>query len=329
MRGSGLLAIAIGVSAVACSGDDGSGESVEPISDTLEETIEFESLTFPGQWLDPFMPPMSAGEPSLISGRLLVPPTDEPLPVVVLVHGCGGVSGASLGWTRELEAVGIASFLVDSFSERDIRSVCTGAEGINQATLLVDMYRALDELDEHPYVDTSRVAIMGFSMGGRTALWSAMARFQERYGGRPLDGYLAFYPLGCYIELERETDVAGGPVRIFHGEADDWLPIRQCEEYVGRLEDGGVDIALFSYADALHAFDDRGIPSPMALPGALNPGDCSVVERDGALVETSVGGAATVESSCVQRGGSIGHHPEARDRAVVDVMSVLDEVLAN
>ena len=300
---------------------------MEPLSKTLEETIVFESLTFPGQWLDPFMPPLSAGEPSTIGGRLLVPPTDEPLPVVVIVHGCGGESGADLGWTRELEAVGIASFLVDSFDERGIQSVCTGAEGINQATLLVDLFRALDVLDEHPYVDPSRMAVMGFSMGGRTALWSAMSRFQERYEGRPLDGYLAFYPLGCYIQLERETEVAGGPVRIFHGEADDWLPIRQCEEYVTRLGEGGVDIRLFAYEDALHAFDDRGIPGSIALPSALNPGNCTVVERDGALVETSVGGSATVDSSCVRRGGTIGYNPEARELAVADVMSVLDAVL--
>ena len=75
----------IGLLSVSCSGHDASEATVEPLSETLEETIEFESRTLPGQWLDPSMPPMSAGEPPQISGRLLVPPTDEPSPVAALV----------------------------------------------------------------------------------------------------------------------------------------------------------------------------------------------------------------------------------------------------
>ena len=211
-----VLIAGFGLLAVSCSGGDPPTEKPAPLVKLLNETIEFETLTFPGQWLNPFMPPLSQGEPAAITGRLLVPPTDEALPLVILTHGCGGVGGAELGWSRELEAAGVASFVIDSFEGRGVQSVCRGRQGVNQASLLVDLYRAVDTLADHPYVDESRIAVMGFSMGGRAALWSGMERFQERYDGRPLAGYAAFYPLGCYIQLENETDVAGGPIRIFH-----------------------------------------------------------------------------------------------------------------
>ncbi len=314
---------------VACSGDDEALPPPEPLTELLEETIEFESSTFAGQWLNPFMPPPAESEPVMVSGRLLVPPTEERLPLVVLTHGCGGVSGAALGWSRELEAAGIASFVLDSFGGRGVSSVCSGAEGVNQASLLVDLYRAVDTLAAHPYVDDSKIAVMGFSMGGRAALWSGLDRFVERYGGRPLDGYLAFYPLGCYIELEGETDVAGGPIRIFHGADDDWLPIAQCEEYVDRLEVGGVDIDLFAYEDAHHAFDDRGLTLSLYLAGALSPRNCHVVEEDGVLTETTRGESATVSASCVERGGTIAYNPEARNKAVEDVLVFLSSVFDN
>lgn len=327
MRGVRLLLFAVcGLLAVSCSDGDPAVEGVDPLVKLLEETIEFETLTFPGQWLDPFMPPLSLGEPAVISGRLLVPPTDEALPLVVLTHGCGGVSGAELGWSRELEAAGIASFVIDSFEGRGVQNVCRGQQGVNQASLLTDLYRAVDALADHPYVDESRIAVMGFSMGGRSALWSAMERFQERYDGRPLAGYAAFYPLGCYVQLESETDVTGGPIRIFHGMADDWLPIAQCEEYVARLVAGGVDIDLFAYENALHSFDDRGLPMEFAVAGALSPRNCRVVETDGVLTETTGGEPSTVNASCIERGATIGYNPEAREKAVADVTTFLSSV---
>ncbi len=297
-----------------------------PLTEVLVEDLEFESLTFPGAWLDPFMPPVDEGAPVTVSGRLRVPATDEPLPTVVIVHGCGGVSGAELGWARDLEAAGIASLVVDSFGGRSLRRVCTGGEAINQASLLVDAVRAVETLEERDYIDGSRIALMGLSMGGRTSLWSAQDRIQDLYGGRPLAAHIAFYPLGCYIELERETQVTGGPIRIFHGEDDNWLPIEQCVTYVDRLAAGGVDIELLSYPEAGHSFDDRGLTEPIAVVSALSPRNCVVVERDGVLTETSTGESATASNSCVERGATVDYSPAAREQARADLFAFLESV---
>jgi dienelactone hydrolase len=272
------------------------------------------------------MPPLEEGEPVTINGLLRIPATEGPLPLVILAHGCGGVSGAALGWARDFEALGIASLVLDSFAGRSISNVCSGAEGVNQASLLVDLFRAVDAMESNEYIDSSKVVVMGLSMGGRTALWSAQERFQDLYKGRPLAAHVAFYPLGCYIQLENETEVEGGPIRIFHGEDDNWLPITQCETYVDRMSAGGVDIEIFAYPDSHHAFDDRGLTDSFPIPGALSPRNCVVVEKAGVLAETSSGGPATPENSCVERGASIAYNPVARERASADLLSFLTAV---
>ena len=299
---------------------------VDPLTETLVEEVEFESVTFPGAWLQPFMPPLEEGEPVTVGGKLRIPPTGEPLPLVVIAHGCGGVSGAALGWARDLEASGVASLVLDSFEGRAVRSVCSGSEGVNQASLLVDLFRTVEAMETHEYIDGSRIAVMGLSMGGRTALWAAQTRFQDLYGGHPQAAYVAFYPLGCYIELENEAEVSGGPIRIFHGEEDNWLPIFQCEMYVDRMAAGGVDIDLFAYPDAHHSFDDRGLTEAIPIIGALSPRKCVIVEKDGVLTETSVGGPATADNSCVERGATIEYNPEAREQAAADLTAFLESV---
>lgn len=325
VTGRGLLTVV----AVAFLVVLGSGCGVEPLSETLVEDVEFESLTFPGAWLQPFMPPIEEGVPVTVGGELRIPATNEPVPLVVIAHGCGGVSGSAGGWARDLEPLGIASFVLDSFEGRGIRDVCSGSEGVNQASLLVDLFRAVQALESHEYVDGSRIAVMGLSMGGRTALWSAQERFQNLYEGRPLVAHVAFYPLGCYIQLENETRVTGGPIRIFHGEEDDWLPITQCETYVERMADGGVDILLYAYPDAHHSFDHRGLTEAFPVIGALSPRKCVVVEEGGVLSEISAGGPATLANACVERGATIAYNSDAREQAKTDLANFLSAVFAS
>jgi dienelactone hydrolase len=304
----------------------GACSDIDPITETLREQIEFESVSLPGQLWEPFMPEISEGTPVTVSGALTVPPTDKPVPAVIITHGCGGISSAESGWVRELEAVGIATLLLDSFEGRGVSSICSGEETVNIASMLVDLYRAADALDDHPYVDGSRVAVMGLSFGGRTALWSALERFQSRYGGRTFAGYVAFYPSGCYVRLDAESDVGGGPILILHGTADDWLPIGQCERYVERLQSAGVAAELRAYDGAHHSFDDVTLPAEMSLLNALSPRMCEFAEMNGEIIDVATGQSATIDGPCVERGVTIGYNAEARDQAVKDLTGFLESI---
>lgn len=289
--------------------------------------VHFESLTFPGRLWTPFMPPAEEGEPATVNGILTLPAGEGRVPAVVIAHGCAGVTSGERGWAAKLSELGVAALVVHSLSSRRVPEVCTGQGAVNIASVLADAYRALDFLAAQPEVDPARIAILGLSFGGRTALWTSQSRFQERYGRGTarFAAHLAFYPSSCYIRLADEAQTTGAPIRIFHGAADDWTPIGQCKDYVARLREAGRDAALFEYAGARHAFDDPETP-PLTLATALSPGRCAFVERDGAIVDSTTSREATIDAPCVTRGVSIGYSAEARRQALRDVEAVLREV---
>src|SRR6059036_344202 len=61
------------------------------------------------------------GKPATIAGELRIPkPGTDRLPVVVFVHGAGGI-GFNYGmWAGELNKAGFATFVADSFTGRGI-----------------------------------------------------------------------------------------------------------------------------------------------------------------------------------------------------------------
>jgi dienelactone hydrolase len=161
---------------------------------------------------------------------------------VVLVHSGGGVGANVDRWAQELNAIGVAAFLIDSFTGRGIVQTCSDQSQLGHLAMIFDAYRALDLLSKHPRVDASRIAVMGFSKGGFAALYSSMKRFQRMYGTASVfAAYLPFYAR-CetrYIEGEQVSD---RPIRIFHGAADDYVPVEPCRAYVERLRRAGKDV---------------------------------------------------------------------------------------
>ncbi len=112
-------------------------------AEDANEIIRFASLTFPGALFEPLAPPLQTGEPVTITAFLRLPPGDDKVPAVVLLHGCGGIGGSELFWARELRDRGIATFLVNSFSGRGISQICTGRYTVNMSSVLADAYGAL------------------------------------------------------------------------------------------------------------------------------------------------------------------------------------------
>jgi dienelactone hydrolase len=288
------------------------------------EIIKFQSLTFPGNLFTSFMPSLGEGTPVTVFGMLRMPAGTARVPAVILTHGCGGITGAETNWARSLRDFGVATFLVNSFTAREISQICSGPPSISLASVLTDVYRALDLVAAHPRIDPSRIALMGFSFGGRTALWANHLRFQERYDHGPphYAAFLAFYPASCYVKLADEDGIGKAPIRIFHGTADDWTPINPCRRYVERLRRAGTDAAIFEYPGAGHGFDNADSSQHQVLPGVVNPTNCTFEERDGKIVD-EMGRLAGFDAPCVVRGASIGYSPDAHRQALLDVQDFL------
>ena len=55
-----------------------------------------------------------------VSGQLRLPAANGRLPVVVLIHGSGGMGANIEMWAREFNAMGIATFAIDGFTGRGL-----------------------------------------------------------------------------------------------------------------------------------------------------------------------------------------------------------------
>lgn len=262
------------------------------------------------------------GKPVTITAELRIPrPGTDRLPAVVLLHGSGGVSGFVDDWARELNALGVAAFILDSFTGRGIVSTIADQDQLSRLVMILDAYRALELLGKHPRIDSGRVMVMGFSRGGGAAHWSAQKRFMAMYGpggGLQFAGYIALYPT-CNRLFLGWLDVVDKPIRIFHGAADDYIPVAGCRSYVGQLQKAGKDISLTEYPDAHHVFDWPALKNPLKLPQAQTTRRCPPLEEapDGRIVNSQTKQPFTYAGDpCVERGTTVAYNAQAHAEAL-------------
>lgn len=270
------------------------------------------------------------GTPVTISGELRIPtPGTDRLPAVVLVHGSGGVGGYVDDWARKFNAMGVATFVLDSYTPRGLTSVTNDHSQLESLAMTVDAYRALAAVARHPRVDPDRIAVMGFSFGGHAALAAAIKRFSRMHGpaGLSFRLYIAFYPV-CMTRYLQDEDVADRPIRIFHGAADDLAPVAACRTYVELLKKAGKDANLTEYPGAYHVFDWAALKTATKLPQAQNMADCRIDElSEGHLIDRETKRPFTYNDRCVKRGATIGYNAAAHAEAVKAVTDLVNTVL--
>jgi hypothetical protein len=160
------------------------GESTAKAQVWKVELHSFRSSTLTDQ---EFLSGRKNGKQVTIAGELRIPtPGDDRLPAVVLLHGSGGVSGYVADWAQELNATGLATFLIDGFTGRGIASTLNDPGQLVRLSLIVDAYRALELLVAHPRIDPSRIAIMGFPREARRRSTPAWRVFSACTGRQTL-----------------------------------------------------------------------------------------------------------------------------------------------
>jgi dienelactone hydrolase len=253
------------------------------------------------------------------------------VPAVIILHSCDGVKPNIDEWARELNGMGYAAMVLDSFSGRNVTEVCTGQTSVSIGSRLADAFRAQELLATHPSIEPRQIAVLGFSHGGWVSLWASQAWYQRRFmrGTRPtFAAYLAFYPVGCNARLVDEADMAGGPLRIFAGTEDDWTPIGPCREWVERRHAAGRDVALVAYEGARHAFDVPFFATPREFPEVVNPSRCTMVQQPDGTFLDAAGRPFSGASPCMTRGASMAYNPRAHARSIADVKAFLAGVFA-
>lgn len=271
-------------------------------------------------------------ERSTIWGDLDLPPIANSgrVPAVILVADCDGVGNALQGWSDALLAVGYATFRLDSFGGREVKETCTGQQVVSAASLVGDIYNAQALLITHPIIDPVRIAVMGFGTGGQAAAWAALTRYQrqlKRAGSAPIAAYLSFYPTFCSFHLRDETEVAGGPIRLFHGTDDDVAPLAACRDWAQRMRAVGRNVGIYEYVGARHGFDVPVVLPPPAFADYVNFGKCEFLERpDGAFIDKVTGARPASNAACASRGYTPGYNAAAYRRSIDDVTALLAAV---
>ena len=225
------------------------------------EKIEFQSM--PILTIKDFLNGVVPEKRNTIWGTLNFPANapDKNVPVVVLLHGMGGIHESAEYWLSALNSMGLATFMVDSnWPRRKCKKIFKKAipncndvhRGI---TRIVDARRALELLSKHPRIDPTRIGCLGSSLGGIGCLYQSVKRFQKMWGAPGLEfaASVPMYPV-CNFKYEEDDVMSDEPIRIHIGDLDEYGSAESCIKYVERLRLKGKDITVTVYPDVHHSF---------------------------------------------------------------------------
>ncbi len=256
-------------------------------------------------------------------------PAGTRVPALVILHGSEGLSDAREGaWGRELAALGMVVFVVDSFTPRNVKTTVDDQTRVTTGQMLADAFGAQEFLAQQSFVDPLRIAVMGMSKGGGAALLSSDRRAQA--GGRAFAAHLTLYPL-CLSQYRAPQSAA--PILMLLAENDDYTGVKPCVDYAERIRKTGGRVDLKTYKGAPHGFDgDARNVGGHRLANAQNFLDCvmmieddgrTVLTKTGAVLDTPQRALEALKRECMRTGATVASNPEARQRALADVTTFL------
>tara|TARA_B100001094_G_scaffold325884_1_gene381010 strand:- start:1160 stop:2119 length:960 start_codon:yes stop_codon:yes gene_type:complete len=240
-----------------------------------------------------------------------------------------GVAG-SLGWKEHhheflqmYRDMGIATFQLQSFESRGIESTVGSQTEVTIAAIVLDSYRALDELSKNPKIDAAKVGITGWSLGGGVSLFAGWTPVIESIQPEnKFAAHLPFYP-PCFVKPSK-LDFVDSPVHILIGELDDWTPANPCMQLIDDLHKTSNkydNINITVYDGAHHSFDSK-LPIT-TVPNGYSFKDCMFdLSDEGVPLMNRVNIPMRSPilqkigfSFCVERGTTVGGNKNAREKS--------------
>lgn len=201
----------------------------------------------------------------------------SPKPVVIALHGCGGLyatAGVRKGQLNArhhamgemLASQGYHAVFPDSFGSRGIEGICSATQRLKNGIRVgteerrADTLAALAWVRTQPWADAygnrqgDRIALLGWSHGGITALAATDKNHPAvAAAGLPFRAVIAFYP-GC-VDAARSGYRPNAPLTLLLGADDDWTLPEPCIELGERLKSKGDAVRVKVYSGAVHGFD--------------------------------------------------------------------------
>ena len=199
---------------------------------------------------------------------LYKPEGNGPFPAVVGLHGCSGLidrTGAPRSryrdWAEHLTKAGFVVLFPDSYGSRGAGSQCT----VRHRSVRTDRERVADAdaarrwLQAQPFVTPGHVALVGWSTGAISVLWTVRRRTAVPKDDKTdFRSAVAFYP-GCQ-RLDNTAWSARIPTLILIGAADDWASAQTCQHMVAGARGRSAGTSIIVYPSTYHDFDHPNRP---------------------------------------------------------------------
>ena len=218
-----------------------------------------------------------------ISAVLYLPAGSQTsFPAMVIINSSGGVADhIERYYAKELNANGIAAFVVDSFTKRGIKHTVNDQKQISLWKMEADAFAAQAWLRQHPRIDSLRIGVMGVSKGGGVAINTSLDERRKWSGrqGEPFSLHVAIAPPGNL--QHRDARTSNRSIFFMIGELDDYAGSRPAILYAERIRKAGnPNVFVKVYPGAHHAWE--GIGPVRYLPQAENGSQClGLIESNG------------------------------------------------
>jgi dienelactone hydrolase len=175
-------------------------------------------------------------------------------PGILVMHTRRGLGDFIKERTEALAAMGYVVFAADYFGKgvRPVADKDAQVESVkyrrDRALARSRAQASLDRLRQHPLVDTSRIGVVGYCLGGMVAL--ELARM-----GAPLSGTAVFHGS---LDTPTPDDARNikGRVMVMHGADDPVANQEEVQAFIKEMRDAKVDFELELYGGVVHGFTE-------------------------------------------------------------------------
>lgn len=266
-----------------------------------------------------------------ITGDLVIPANaPEKAPAMVIMHGSAGLNAGTEAWAKFFNQIGIATFVVDSFTPRGMQSTANDQTLLSYPASVVDGLQSLKLLATHPRIDADRIGVIGFSRGGLAAMNTSF----ERVRSNVIPGSLKFaLHISFYGECTRFGKSTGSPILFLAGDKDDYFSIERCQRNIDLFKAKGADLKFVVYPGATHGFDVPGRLRDVRAPQAQTWKNCDS-ETDVDTGTTWLKGSAepaTIQEqvsyykSCMSVGVTVATNESALEKSRIEVKSFVSQ----
>ncbi|WP_414643234.1 dienelactone hydrolase family protein [Bradyrhizobium sp.] len=204
---------------------------------------------------------------AVLHAQLFKPEGGGPFPVVIALHGCGGLSSRSepvlpryRDWAEQLLKDGKAVLFPDSYGSRELGPQCHLRERKITARRerVSDILASRQWLMQQSWVARDRISLLGWANGASALLWAVRPQLLLHRAEPDFRSAVAFYP-DCRLS-SRLGWSARIPTLVLIGANDDVSSPPACRQMVEGAHGRSALTRIVVYPSAYHDFDRPNLP---------------------------------------------------------------------